>query len=157
MSLISRVGYERLKKELKKIDKEMVNTQIAMGESAKKDNDLRENPEYMDLRVKLMYTLPKEKEKILSRLENAIIIEETSEFKNFDGKIIPGTIVEVIFDNVNETYKILGDDEATFYDDEYILSCNAPIAKSLLGKKNGDKIEFNNFKIAILSVKRIDA
>lgn len=157
MSLISRVGYERLKKELKKIDKEMVNTQIAMGESAKKDNDLRENPEYMDLRVKLMYTLPKEKEKILSRLENAIIIEETSEFKNFDGKIIPGTIVEVIFDDVNETYKILGDDEATFYDDEYILSCNAPIAKSLLGKKNGDEIEFNNFKIAILSVKRIDA
>ena len=157
MSLISRVGYERLKKELKKIDKEMVNTQIAIGESAKKDNDLRENPEYMDLRVKLMYTLPKEKEKILSRLENAIIIEETSEFKNFDGKIIPGTIVEVIFDDVNETYKILGDDEATFYDDEYILSCNAPIAKSLLGKKNGDEIEFNNFKIAILSVKRIDA
>ena len=156
MSLISRVGYERLKKELKKIDKEMVNTQIAMGESAKKDNDLRENPEYMDLRVKLMYTLPKEKEKILSRLENAIIIEETSEFKNFDGKIIPGTIVEVIFDDVNETYKILGDDEATFYDDEYILSCNAPIAKSLLGKKNGDEIEFNNFKIAILSVKRSD-
>lgn len=152
--LISRNGFEKLKNELKRIEQEIRDTQIKMGESAKNDNDLRENPEYMELRVKLMYTLPTEKNRIKEKLDNCKIIEDTEEYIKFDGTIIPGAIVEVDFNGEKEKYKILGEDEGILHDEE-VLSCNAPIAKALIGKKLNDEFNFNGFKIVILSVNKI--
>ena len=58
---ISRKGYMKLYKEYVDYDEKIIQCQREMGESVKRDNDLRENPEYIDLRVKAMYTLPEQK------------------------------------------------------------------------------------------------
>ena len=70
MELISKKGYKKLCEELKNVDSEIIETQREMGESAKRDNDLRENPEYMELRVKAMYTLPQKKQKLDERVKD---------------------------------------------------------------------------------------
>lgn len=151
---ISRKGHEKLYEECQNIDKEIFKCQQEMGESAKRDNDLRENPEYMELRVKLMYVLPEQKRKVNERYDNAVIIEDTEEYRNFDGvTVIKGSEVEVLFDGEKETYTILGNSEGNL--DKNILSCDAPIAETLLGKKIGDIVNFNNFKVEILSVKKV--
>ena len=106
MELISKKGYKKLCEELKNVDGEIIETQREMGESAKRDNDLRENPEYMELRVKAMYTLPQKKQKLYERVKDCKIIEETNEYKNFDGNVIVGSKVKVICDGEEETYII---------------------------------------------------
>lgn len=151
---ISRKGHEKLYEECQNIDKEIFKYQQEMGESAKRDNDLRENPECMELRVKLTYVLPEQKRKVNERYDNAVIIEDTEEYRNFDGvTVIKGSEVEVLFDGEKETYTILGNSEGNL--DENILSCDAPIAETLLGRKIGDIVNFNNFKVEILSVKKV--
>ena len=67
MELISKKGYEKLCEEYHSMDQKITDTQRKMGESAKRDNDLRENPEFMELRVKAMYTLPAEKEQLYKK------------------------------------------------------------------------------------------
>ena len=151
---ISREGYEQLYQEYLEIDKKIQDTIRKMGESAKRDNDLRENPEYMELRVQAMYTLPKQKEELFNRYQNAIIIEETEEYKNFDGNtVIMGTKVKFTIDGEEEEYKILGNKEGNM--DLSILSCDAPIAKAVMQKHLKEKVQFNGMEISILSIEKI--
>ena len=92
--LISKAGLARLEAEVESIDAEIQQTINEMGKSAKRDNDLRENPEFMELRVKAMHTLPTKKEKLCWKVKNAVIIEETPEYLNFDGNtVIVGSTV----------------------------------------------------------------
>ena len=51
---MSENNYEKLCEEYHSMDQKITDTQRKMGESAKRDNDLRENPEFMELRVKAM-------------------------------------------------------------------------------------------------------
>lgn len=154
MELISKKGYENLCLEYSMINKEIVKTQREMGESAERDNDLRENSEFMELRVKLMYTLPNEKKKLLKRLNNCSIIEESKFFKEFNGtKVIPGSKVTYEIDGEIETFTILGDNESDL--DNQIISCSAPFAKVLIGKHINEEIEFNGMKIIIKSIEKI--
>ena len=99
MYFISKKGYEIKYNEFLNVDNEIIETNREMGESAKRDNDLRENQEFMQLRVKAMYELPQKKERLRLCCENAIIIEDMDEFKNFDGsKVIIGSTVKLDFD-----------------------------------------------------------
>ena len=151
---ISKKGYEKLYEEYSNLDKEILAVQKEMGESSARDNDLRENPEFLELRVKAMYNLPKKKEELFERYKKAQIIEETDEYKNFDGTtVILGSQVELLFDGEIEFYKILGKYDGNI--EEQILSYEAPIAKAILGKKVNSEVQFNGIKIKILSVKRI--
>lgn len=151
---ISRKGHEELYQEYLEIDKQIHDTMKKMGESAKRDNDLRENPEYIELRVQAMYTLPKQKQNILTRYQNAIIIEETEEYKNFDGNtVIMGTKVKLMIDGEEEEYKILGNKEGNL--NLSILSCEAPIVKALIQKHLKETVEFNGMEISILSIEKI--
>ncbi len=153
MELISKKGYKKLCEELKNVDGEIIETQREMGESAKRDNDLRENPEYMELRVKAMYTLPQKKQKLDERVKDCKIIEETNEYKNFDGNVIVGSKVKVICDGEEETYIILGDNEGNL--DNNIISCKAPFAQALLGKHIKEIVNFNGMIIQIEEITRI--
>ena len=124
-----------------------------MGKSAKRDNDLRENPEYMSLRVKLMYELPQKKKRLYESCKNSIIIEDMEEYKNFDGTtVIIGSEVQLLIDGEEECYKILGNCEGGL---EETISCVAPLAQAILNKRVGDKIKFRDMQICILAVKRI--
>lgn len=154
MELISKKGYEKLCEEYQSIDQKIVDTQRKMGESAKKDNDLRENPEFMELRVKAMYTLPAEKEKLYEKMHNCEIIEECEFFKLFDSsKVIPGSKVVYDIDGKTETLTILGDNESDLDND--IISAAAPMAKALINKHINETIDFNGMKIIIKSIERI--
>lgn len=153
MELISKKGYKKLCEELKNVDSEIIETQKEMGESAKRDNDLRENSEYMELRVKAMYILPKKKHKLYERSKKCKIIEETTEYRNFDGNVIVGSKVKIICDGEEEIYIILGDNEGDL--DNNILSCKAPFAQALLGKHIKDIVKFNGMIIQIEEITRI--
>lgn len=151
---ISRKGHEELYQMYLEIDKQIQDTMRKMGESAKRDNDLRENPEYMELRVQAMHTLPQKKENLFARYQNAIIIEETEEYKNFDGNtVIMGTKVKLMIDGEEEEYKILGNKEGNL--NLSILSCEAPIAKAVIQKHLKETVQFNGMEISILSIEKI--
>ena len=154
MELISRKGYEKLCKEYHLMDQKIIDTQRKMGESAERDNDLRENPEFMELRVKAMYTLPAEKEKLYRRMHDCMIIEECEFFKSYDGsKVIPGSKVVYDIDGETETLTILGDNESDLDND--IISAATPMAKALIDKHINETIDFNGMKIIIKSIERI--
>ena len=117
---------------------------------------MRENPEFMELRVKAMYELPKKKKGLWNKYNSAIVIEETDEYKNFDGDtVIRGCRVKININGNEECeYEIKGSEEGDINNN--ILSCDAPITQVLLGRRRGEKIEFNDMKIEILKVMKVD-
>ena len=154
MELISKKGYEKLCEEYQLMNQKIIDTQRKMGESAKRDNDLRENPEFMELRVKVMYTLPARKEELYRRMHECMIIEECEFFKSFDGsKVIPGSKVVYDIDGKTEILTILGDNESDLDND--IISSATPMAKALINKHINELIDFNGMKIIIKSIEKI--
>ena len=96
---VTKNGYDKLYENYLNVDNEIIEANRMMGESAKRDNDLRENPEFMGLRVKAMYELPAKKQSLWDKYNSAIIIEETEEYVNFDGNtIIRGCVVKINID-----------------------------------------------------------
>lgn len=152
---ITKNGYKKLYEDYLNIDKEITEVNKMMGESVKRDNDLRENQEFMELRVRAMYELPAKKKSLWDKYNSAIIIEETDEYKNFDGNtVIRGCLVKIDIDEEEECeYQIKGSDEGDISND--ILSCDAPMIQFLLGHKVGETVIFNNMKINILAVERL--
>lgn len=151
----TRKGYEILEKEYYSITDEYKATTRAMGKSDEMDSDLRENPEFMELRVKAMYELPNKKRQLFERMKNCIIIEEMEEYKNFDEtKVIRGCTVDLKIDEEIETYTILGTSEGNL--EKNILSESAPIVRAILGKNVGNTVQFNDSIIQILAVKKFE-
>ena len=103
--LISRAGLAKLEEQYKDFDEEIQNTLTQMGNSAKRDFDLRENPEFMELRVKAMHILPAQKERVYWQIRNACVIEKTQEYMSFDGTmVIVGSTVTFDMDGMYILY-----------------------------------------------------
>ncbi len=152
---VSRKGEQALLAEYYGIDDEYKATTRAMGVSDSLDSDLRENAEFMELRVKAMYTLPNKKRELYEKIKNRVIIEDTDEYKNFDGKtVIMCSEVKMCIDGEIETYTILGTNEGNIR--ENILSENAPMVQAIMHHKVGEVVDFNDMSIEILEVKRIE-
>ncbi|MBQ9013701.1 MAG: GreA/GreB family elongation factor [Bacilli bacterium] len=149
---LSRKGKEKIYQQYLEVDKEIQQTNKAMGESVKMDNDLRENPDFMALRVKSMYDLPKKKKDLYTMYIDSIVIEDQPEYVNFDGEtVIIGSTVEIFMNNKKMKYTILGTNEGDLAN--RIIAENSPLAQALLGKKVGQHISFNDFNIEIVNVK----
>jgi len=147
-------GYQKLSDEIRLQDILHDETEREMGRSVKRDNDLRENPEYMSLRVRAMYEIPARKQELVQQYQSAVIIEETPEYIDWDNEtVIRKCIITLDYDGEIEIYKILGENEGDLKNN--ILSCGSPIVLAMLGKKIGEEIEFNGYKIKILSVEKI--
>ena len=152
--LISRAGLAKLKAEYAAIEDEIQKTTVEMGESAKRDNDLRENPEFMELRVKAMHTLPAQKDELYWKIFNAVIIEETPEYQEFDGStVIVGSKVTFSMGGVEKQFTILGSTEGDLK--QGIIACDAPIAEALLGKHVDDAFSFNSKTILVKKIEKI--
>lgn len=152
---VTRKGLEKLQDEFAMQDKIHDELEKEMGRSVKRDNDLRENPEYMELRVKAMYGVPAAKRELLLKLQNVVVIEDTDEYKNWDGQtVIRKCVVVIDYNGDVDEYKILGENEGDVMNG--ILSCKSPIVLSLLGKKPGDVVYYNSEPIKILEVKRLE-
>ena len=117
------------------------------------DSDLRENPEFMELRVKAMYALPKQKKELYEKLKNVVIIDDMEEYKQFDGKtVIMGSVVTLDIDGDTEVYTILGTEEGDV--ENGIINVNAGLAQAIIYHEVGEVIPFNGMTIKILKVEK---
>jgi len=138
---ITRNGSELLKaelKQLKSIDRPEVVQAIA---EARAQGDLSENAEY-DAAKERQGFIEGRLTQVEAILSQAIIIDPAS--LNADGKCVFGSTVEIedLDKETKFTYQIVGDDEADIKDKK--ISINSPLAKALIGKEEGDVIDFES-------------
>jgi transcription elongation factor GreA len=138
---ITRNGAELLKtelKQLKSVDRPEVVEAIA---EARAQGDLSENAEY-DAAKERQGFIEGRLAQIEAILSQAVIIDPAS--LSADGKCVFGVTVEIedLDEEKNSTYQIVGDDEANIKLGK--ISINSPLAKAMIGKEEGDVVEFES-------------
>jgi len=131
-------GAEALRSELTEL-KSVVRPRIIQSiATAREHGDLKENAEYHAAKEQQAFCEGRISE-IEGKLGNAQIIDVRE--MNANGKIIFGTTVGMIDEESGDEvkYQIVGDDEADIKCGK--LSINAPIARAIIGKEEGDFIE----------------
>ncbi len=104
---------------------------------------------------KINYDIPKEISKIDEKLRNYVKVEEEDFYKNHDGlTVIIGARVKLNFGEIMEEYEIHGMNQRGYND--FALGAEAPIVLKILGKKVGEVIFFNDERVEILEVTRMD-
>ena len=131
-------GAEQLKEELRRLKNEerpKVTEAIAV---ARAHGDLKENAEYHAAKEQqgLMEARIRD---IEAKRSNAQIIDVTA--INAGGKVVFGATVHVVDvkDGSEARYQIVGEDEADIKNG--LLSISSPIARALIGKREGDEVE----------------
>jgi transcription elongation factor GreA len=134
------LGAQKLREELQKlksIERPRIIEAIA---EARSHGDLKENAEYHAAREQQSFIEGRILE-IEGKLSMAQVIDVT-QMEN-SGKVIFGTTVSVINTDTDTeeaiTYKIVGEDEADIQEKK--ISVTSPIARSLVGKYAGDRVE----------------
>ena len=132
-------GHEKMQEELKRLksnDRPQVITAIA---EARAHGDLKENAEYHAAKEQQGFIEGRIKE-LEGKLSNIQVIDITT--IDAKGKIIFGSTVELIDEGTgaNIVYKIVGEDEADIKSG--MISLNSPIARALIGKNEGDVVNF---------------
>ena len=130
-------GAEKLREELnrlKNVERPQISQAIA---EARAHGDLKENAEYHAAREQQSFNEGRIAD-IEGKLSNADIIDVTK--VNANGKVVFGTTVKLFnLNNEDEvTYTIVGEDEADIKVGK--ISFGSPIARALIGKKEGDEV-----------------
>ncbi len=136
---LTATGAERLRKELeqlKSVERPRVINAIA---EARAHGDLKENAEYHAAREEQGFIEGRIRE-LEAALSNSQIIDISK--LNAGNKIVFGATVELYDLDTEEeiTYQIVGDLEADINANR--ISILSPIARALIGKEEGDEIEF---------------
>jgi transcription elongation factor GreA len=133
---ITAEGYNRMEQELKDLKSVERPAVIKAIAEAREHGDLSENAEYHAAREKQSFIEGRIKE-LEARVSYADVINP----KELDGNVKFGATVKLIDEDTEEevTYQIVGEYEADLKDGKIAL--NAPIAKALIGKQEGDSIE----------------
>ena len=93
---VTRKGLNVLTQKLKELVKDLEKSTRAMGHSASLDNDLRENPEFMQLRTKVTYELPGKITELERVIRLAKLINDMEHIRNLDlHEVMPGMEVEM--------------------------------------------------------------
>ena len=123
-------------KSLKGVDRPTVIKAIA---EARAHGDLKENAEYHAAKDQQGFIEARIKE-LEGKLSHVQVIDVTE--IDARGKIIFGSTVELLDENTDKeiTYKIVGEDEADIK--VGMVSFTSPIARALIGKNEGDIVEF---------------
>lgn len=132
-------GHELLQEEvrkLKSVDRPAVIKAIA---EARAHGDLKENAEYHAAKDQQGFIEARIKE-IEGKLSHVQVIDVTA--IDARGKIIFGSTVELVDEGTGKeiTYRIVGEDEADIKSG--LLSFTSPIARALIGKNEGDVVDF---------------
>ncbi|MCD6113594.1 MAG: transcription elongation factor GreA [Bacteroidales bacterium] len=147
-------GLKRLKDELKRlttVERKKISNQIA---EARDKGDLSENAEY-DAAKEAQGLLELRISKLQETIINARLIDES---KMDDSKIFIMSKVKIknLSNNKIFNYTLVPENEADLKNSK--LSINSPIAKGLLGKSVGDKVEISvpagNFNFEIIEISR---
>ena len=132
-------GHQLLEEELKRLKSvERPNVVKAIAE-ARAHGDLKENAEYHAAKEEQGFIEARIKD-IEGKLSHKQVIDASA--VDARGKVIFGSTV-VILDEATEeekTFKIVGEDEADIK--QGMISFTSPIARALIGKDEGDAIEF---------------
>jgi len=138
MNPITKEGEALLREELKKLKSEDRPRIIDAIATAREFGDLKENAEYHAAKEQQSLTEARIKD-IESKLSNAQVID----IKNIEpsDKVIFGTTVTVFNSEAEKSiiYKIVGEDEADAGAGK--ISFASPLARSLIGKYEGDFIK----------------
>ena len=133
-------GAERLRREvekLKTVDRPRIIAAIA---EARAHGDLKENAEYHAAREQQSFCEGRIAE-LEAALSNSELIDVTRLSTN--GKVVFGATVELSDEDSGDevTYQIVGELEADIK--QRLISVTSPLARALIGKSEGDNIEFN--------------
>ena len=133
---ITDTGFNKLDNELKKLKSEERPKVIKAISEAREHGDLSENAEYHAAREKQSFIEGRIKE-----LESLISRAEIINISNMSGSIKFGATVEIIDEEteITTTYQIVGEAEADL--ENNLLNIKSPLAKSLIGKEEGDNVE----------------
>ena len=137
---MTRAGEQALREELKRLkNKDRPRLARAIGE-AREHGDLRENAEYHAAKEQQGLVEARIRD-IEGRLAHARVIE--LDRIPHDGRVVFGVTVELhSFDGGKRVrYQIVGEDEARVREDA--ISFVSPMARSLIGKYEGDEISLN--------------
>jgi transcription elongation factor GreA len=131
-------GAERLREELqrlKTIERPRIIQAIA---EARAHGDLKENAEYHAAREQQSFTEGRIRE-LESKLAFAQIID-VRQVEN-TGRVIFGTTITLLHTHSEMTliYQIVGEDESDLADNK--ISITSPVARALIGKYEGDRVE----------------
>ncbi|MCG6969977.1 MAG: transcription elongation factor GreA [Gammaproteobacteria bacterium] len=132
-------GAEKLRaelKQLKSVERPRIIQAIA---DAREHGDLKENAEYHAAREQQSFVEGRIEE-INAKLSNAEIIDVTT--FGSTGRVVFGATVEILDEDSGKetTYQIVGEDEADI--NEGMISVTSPIARALIGKEEGEVVEF---------------
>ena len=136
---MTRNGLEALKRELqqlKSVDRPAIIEAIA---EARAQGDISENAEYEAAKEKQGFI-----EGRLADIEAKLSQSEVIDPENLkaEGRCVFGATIELedLDTEKKSTYQIVGDDESSIKDNK--ISINSPLAKALIGKEEGDVVEF---------------
>jgi len=96
----------------------------------------------------------KQQDKLRTKFDNAVIIEDTEEYQNWDGQtVIRKCNVEVEINGEIEKWQILGCNECDCCHN--VFSCDAPLIVKMLGRKVGETFTYNELQITIKNIAKI--
>jgi transcription elongation factor GreA len=133
--VMTRATWDRLKKELERLERELRTTIPATIQKARELGDLKENAEYHSAKLK-QANVSKQVASLQLRLTRARFVEE-AELK--DGVVGLGTEVVLESERDMTTYWILGEGEHHHGDN--VISFQTPVARALMGKTIGEEVE----------------
>ncbi len=138
---VTRKGLNSLILRQKELADDLEKSTRAMGHSASLDNDLRENPEFMQLRTKISYELPRKISELKNVINLAEIIDDTESIQDNDfHEILPGmeVVLRSEFNDIRR-HSILGFDEGD--PAKGIVSYLSPVGEKLMHKMVGDEVD----------------
>jgi transcription elongation factor GreA len=138
---MTRNGLEALKEELQKlksVDRPEIIEAIA---EARAQGDLSENAEYESAKEKQGFIEGRIAD-IEAKISQAEVIDPSS--LNAGGRCVFGATIEMedLDTEQKSTYQIVGDDESNIKENK--ISINSPLAKALIGKEEGEVVEFES-------------
>lgn len=137
---VTRKGLTLLAQKQKNLVEDLEQSTRAMGNSASLDNDLRENPEFMQLRTKVTYELPSKIAELENVLRLAQVINDSEHIQKQDfHEVLPGVEVAMESDDGDlRIHSILGYEEGD--PQKGIVSYLSPVGEKLLHKMVGDEV-----------------
>lgn len=134
---ITRNGFEKLKSELQRLQKEDRPTVIKAIEEARGHGDITENAEFEAAKERQAIIEAKIQE-LTEKIRKSEIIELP---QDLDGKVVFGCVVSVEDLETGEvnSYRLVGPYEADVL--EGTISVTSPIGKALIGREEGDEVK----------------